>query len=147
MMIPIQRSYVANEVVDRSQQPCGGANTLGVVHFTSKPGSRNFIGWRVINPAPQGNCTVRIGLGPNEDDFKVLFPADGSADETGSFPCGRQQSPLEGKEFKFPYNFTCDDCALQLEWRTNSNNKEIQFHYCGDVDVLEKEEVSCMGKC
>jgi hypothetical protein len=68
----MERRFVVGEVRDRSKQPCGGANTLGVVHFTTKPGSRNFIGWKVIDPAPEGNCTVRLGMGPNENDFKVL---------------------------------------------------------------------------
>ena len=108
----MERKPALGEVIDRNQQPCGGANTLGVVHYATRPGSRNFIGWKVINPAPEGNCTVRIGMGPNENDFKVLFPIDGTADDSGSFPCGREQNPLEGKEFRFPKNFTCDDCAL-----------------------------------
>jgi hypothetical protein len=55
---------------------------------------------------------VRIGDGPDEDEFKVLMPLDRSANKKGSFPCGREQSGVEGKEFKFPLNFTCDTCTL-----------------------------------
>jgi hypothetical protein len=83
-----------------------------MVHFVSTPGARNFIAWKVVHPSPKGNCTVRLGDGPNEEDFKVLFPMDKSANKKGFFPCGRDQSGVEGKEFKFPANFSCDTCTL-----------------------------------
>jgi hypothetical protein len=86
-------------------------------------------------------------MGPNENEFVALHPLDGSADEDGSFPCGREQAPLEGKEFRFPKNFTCDDCSLQLEWRTNSRDQSVQFHHCGDIDVMEAENLECLGQC
>ena len=81
------------------------------------PGSRNFIQWKVAHPAQDGNCTVRVGQGLDEDEFVVLKPRDGSAFKDGSFACGREIG-YEGKEFKFPKNFTCDSCVLQLEWTT-----------------------------
>ena len=65
---------------------------------------------------PNGNCTLRLGTGPNESDLQVLFPLDKSANKQGAFPCGREETSLEGKEVKFPKNFTCDSCTLQLEW-------------------------------
>jgi hypothetical protein len=49
-----------------------------------------------------------LGEGLDETDFKVLFPLDKSANKNGSFPCGREESSLEGKEVKFPTNYTCD---------------------------------------
>lgn len=82
------------------------------------PGSRNYIQWRVVHSASNGNCTVRIGEGLDEDDFMVLKPRDGSANADGSFPCGRENG-YEGKEFRFPKNFTCDECTLQFEWSIN----------------------------
>jgi len=51
-------------------------------------------------------------MGADEADFKVLFPLDKSANKDGSFPCGRTETNIEGKEFKFPKNFTCDTCTL-----------------------------------
>lgn len=121
----MERKPVGNEIIDRREAPCGGANSVGVVHFATRPGSRNLVGWKVINPAPEGNCSIRLGIGPNENEFVTLYPIDGSADDDGTFPCGRVQTPFEAKEFKFPKNFTCDDCALQLEWRTNSKDQNI----------------------
>jgi hypothetical protein len=78
----------------------------------STPGSRNFIAWKVVHPSPTGNCTIRIGESADENDFKVLFPLDRSANKKGSFPCGREESGLEGKEVKFPANYTCDQCII-----------------------------------
>lgn len=101
--------------VQRQQQPCGGSQREGV-HFVATPGSRNFIAWKVNHPAPKGNCTIRLGTGPDENDFRVLHPLDKSANKNGSFPCGREETGLEGKEVKFPKNLTCDTCTLQIEW-------------------------------
>lgn len=100
-----------------AKQPCGGTQR-GPVHFVSTPNSRNFIAWKIVHPSPTGNCTIRIGEGPDENDFKVLMPLDKSANKKGSFPCGREESGLEGKEVKFPANYTCDQCTLQWEWTT-----------------------------
>ena len=99
------------------QQPCGGT-ARGNVHFMATPGSRNFIAWKIAHPSHKGNCTIRLGQGPDEADFRVLFPLDKSANKKGSFPCGREESGLEGKEVIFPANFTCDTCTLQWEWTT-----------------------------
>jgi hypothetical protein len=70
------------EALDLKQQPCGGISQGGV-HFATTPGSRNFIGWKVSHSAPNGNCTIRLGTGPNEEDFKVLYPLDKSANKNG----------------------------------------------------------------
>ena len=42
--------------------PCGGAQKAKG-HVLTTPGSRNFIQWKVINPAPSANCTLRLGTG------------------------------------------------------------------------------------
>ncbi len=94
--------------------PCGGSEK-SFVHYMATPGSRNFIQWKVSHPSVDGNCTVRIGQGLDEDEFFILKPRDGSANKDGSFPCGREIG-YEGKEFRFPRNYTCDSCTLQLEW-------------------------------
>lgn len=110
------------------------------------PGSRNFIAWKVNHPAPNGNCTIRLGTGPDESDFRVLHPLDKSANKNGSFPCGREETGLEGKEVKFPKNLTCDTCTLQIEW-TVGDKGSAQQHYCADVQVIDKEAEECSGKC
>ena len=55
---------------------------------------------------------MRLGQGADEDKFIVLHPLDGSANKNGSFPCGREETGVEGKEVKFPSNFTCDSCVI-----------------------------------
>jgi hypothetical protein len=124
------------------QQPCGGT-ARGNVHFMATPGSRNFIAWKIVHPSPKGNCTIRLGQGPDEGDFKVIFPLDKSANKKGSFPCGREESGLEGKEVMFPANFTCDACTLQWEWTTELG----QMHICSDILIIDKEIEECAGKC
>ena len=98
-----------------NNQPCGDADK-GTVHYLGAPGSKNLVQWKVVHPSPDGNCTVRVGSGldseeTDEGKFIVLQPRDGSANEQGSFPCGRDVG-YEAKEFKFPKHFTCDSCTL-----------------------------------
>ena len=100
-----------------SIQPCGGTSK-GFVHFVTTPGSKNYIAWKVVHPSQSGNCTLRMGQGADEDDFFVLHPLDKSGDKYGSFPCGREETGVEGKEIKIPSNITCDQCVIQFEWKT-----------------------------
>ena len=101
-----------------TQQPCGGSQRASV-HYVSTPGSRNFISWKILHPSQNGTCILRIGQGADEDTFKVLFPLDKSANKKGAFPCGREETAVDGKEFIFPANFTCDSCTIQWEWTTH----------------------------
>ena len=82
------------------------------MHYVTTPGARNYIAWKIVHPSLKGNCTIRIGEGADEDNFKVLMPLDKTANKKGYFPCGREETALEGKEVKFPANFTCDSCTL-----------------------------------
>jgi hypothetical protein len=91
-------------------EPCGTAEKSST-HYLSKPGSRNYVQWKVSKSSPDGNCTVRLGSGLDEDDFTVLKPTDGTADENGKFPCGRVGG-YDGKEFKFSKGSTCESCTL-----------------------------------
>ena len=68
-----------------------------------------------MHPAEKGNCTVRIGQGLDEGQFITLRPRDNSAFRDGSFACGRERG-YEGKEFRFPKDYTCDSCTLQFEF-------------------------------
>ena len=115
----------------------------GNVHFMTTPGSKNFVGWKVMHPAINGNCTVRIGDSPDEKHLISMHPLDGSGDEHGSFPCGRAETKFEGKEFRFPKDMVCDQCILQVEWKTELGEQ----HYCGDVEVIDKVVPECFGQC
>jgi len=101
---PKPRTFSNSSIVNLP--PCGGSEK-GFVHYMATPGSRNFVQWKVSHPTPEGNCTLRVGQGLDEDEFIVLKPRDGSAYKDGSFPCGREVG-YEGKEFRFPRNYTCD---------------------------------------
>ncbi len=132
---------------DHKLKPCGDTQP-GPVHFVTTPGSRNFIAWRVSHPSPNANCTLRLGTGADESDYHVLMPVDKSGNEKGVFPCGREESSLDGKEVKFPKNFTCDSCVIQLEWALEgAKGTPIKYHYCGDIQVIDKEAEECAGKC
>ena len=117
LLDPKPRTYSNTSTVN--DQPCGGAEK-GKVHYLTYPGSKNYLQWKVSHATPEGNCTVRVGHGLDEDESNegrllVLHPKDGSANEEGSFACGREIG-YEGKVFTFPRNFTCDSCTLQFEW-------------------------------
>lgn len=105
---PKSRSFSNTSLVN--SPPCGGADKR-FVHYITTPGSRNYVQWKVIHPAIDGNCTIRVGQGVDEDEYIVLKPRDGSAYPDGSFPCGREIG-YEGKEVKFPKNYTCDSCTF-----------------------------------
>jgi hypothetical protein len=40
---------------------------------------------------------MKVGADPDGVAMEVIFPLDGSADDFGSFPCGRDETPFEGK--------------------------------------------------
>jgi EGF-like domain len=89
---------------------------------------------------------VGTGLDLEEQDegrFITLQPRDGSANELGSFPCGRDVG-YEGKEFRLPKNFTCDKCTLQFEWDLGEGR---QIHQCADFLMSNKDIEECSGKC
>jgi len=108
---------------DPNNQPCGGLEK-GAVHYLAQPGSKALIQWKVLHSAPEGNCTLRVGHGLDQEEgdenkFITLIPRDGSADQHGSFACGRDIG-YEAKEFKLPNNITCDSCTLQFEFTTQN---------------------------
>ena len=108
MIEPKSRTFSNTSIVN--SPPCGGAEKT-FTHYLAKPGSRNYIQWKVLHPVSNGTCIVRVGEGLDESEFKILKPRDGSANSDGSFPCGRETG-YEGKEFRFPKNYTCDSCTL-----------------------------------
>ena len=108
--------------------PCGG-RSRGFAHTITEPNSVNPVVWGVKHPALDGNCTVK--LAPDGVQFDTLFPNDGSADETGRFPCGRKSTYEEIKSFRFPKVLTCDQCVLQWTWETYQG----VFYQCADIEV------------
>ena len=109
MLTPIPRKITNSSLL--STPPCGGTSKSSV-HYVATPGSRNYIAWKVVHPSLKGNCTIRLGQGADEEDFTVLIPLDKSANVNGSFPCGREETGIEGKEVKIPSNMTCDSCVI-----------------------------------
>ena len=76
-------------------------------------------------------------------DFKVLRPKDGSAAIDGRFPCGRSVG-VEGKEFRFPKDMSCDSCTLQFEWEIGPDQSIFQ---CADMAILAAETSEAAADC
>lgn len=74
------------------------------------------------------------------------MPLDKSANKNGSFPCGREHMAMEGKEVRFPKNYTCDSCTIQIEWVVKEKGN-VQQHYCADIQIIDREVEECVGKC
>ena len=94
-----------------SARPCGGTKS-GPVHYETTPGSRNLVAWKIVTPAPNGRCIIRVSDSPKERDMQVAHPTDGSAADDGSFPCGREITNYEVKEIKIPRDLICDSCII-----------------------------------
>ena len=122
--------------------PCGGYKK-GKVHFDVEMDTKILVAWKTVHPDAEGNCTIRLGVGAQEGDYKVLRPND-KQDVNGKFACGREQSNYEGKVVQLPQNFTCDDCTLQVEWETRAAGKQFM---CADIQVLGGEIADCSGQC
>lgn len=65
----------------------------------------------------------------DEHNFVPLYPLDKSADNTGLFPCGLESGAVEMKTVNMPKNLKCNNCILQLSWRTSSD----VYYTCSDV--------------
>lgn len=139
MIAPIMREHSYDKI---HFGPCGGTQA-GPVHFEANPGSKNVIGWTVIERAEQGTCRMKIGADPDGINMQILYPLDESADDTGSFPCGRDETPFEGKMVRFPKNLDCDTCLFMFEWKTPQG---VQY-MCGDVGVRTSTALECEGQC
>ena len=85
LLAPIERKDRLTTMTKPGAFPCEGVPS-NKIHYMATPGSRNLIVWDVEHAALEGNCTIRYGT---MNDFTVLYPVDGSADENGKFPCGR----------------------------------------------------------
>ena len=123
-----------------AHKPCGGTK-IGRAHYETTPGSRNQIAWKVIHPSDKGNCFLRVADTPN--DVFTTLSVMGDVNEDGSFPCGRNATPLEAREFKLPKDLVCDTCILQLEWRTDDGSQ----YRCVDFESLGTEIPECFGQC
>ena len=61
--------------------PCGGQKS-GRVHFDAESGTKAFIAWKTLHPDETGNCTIRLGNGNIASNLTVLYPLDGSGNNT-----------------------------------------------------------------
>lgn len=111
-------------------EPCGGVPKKKTNTLANSNSLINVV-WEIRVPAINGNCSVKISPGlENATNFKTLLPADGSANSTGFFPCGRSQG-FETKQFKLPDNYVCDQCTLQWRWATPKGS----FYSCSDITI------------
>lgn len=79
------------------------------------------------------------------NNFEVLYSKDENQVLTkGKFPCGRESSPLEGKEVQLPKNFSCDSCVIKLQFDTKSSGT---LNYCSDIEILSGKIEDCSGQC
>lgn len=121
---------------------CGGTQK-SFTYYEALQNGRTLIGWKVTSPSTVGNCTIRISDSPNADKMKTLRPLDGSANELGAFPCGRQESNFEAKEVRMPREFDCDSCILEVQWQTEKG----KYSYCSDILVTGGLTQECPGIC
>lgn len=101
--------------------------------------------WSIAHPDATANCTIKLCVGADADDCKVLQPTDGSGKNTkGKFPCGRISTAFEGKEIRFPTKETCDVCTLQVTWETKASGK---LYMCSDISITSGKIDDCAGQC
>ena len=140
LLSPLKRKDV--DVSMLAKGPCGGTKS-GPVHFASTPGSRNVVAWRIHTPAKDGRCMVRVSDSPHEKSFVTLKPLDGSAADDGTFPCGREITPYEAKEVRFPRDLVCDQCLMQIVWMSDEGDQ----YRCVDFESTSGEAGDCFGQC
>lgn len=125
LISPVPRNFTPRNVTDL--HPCSGMSK-GFSHLLAEPGSLNPISWKIDTPDKSGTCQVRISDSSDFGTFTTLFPTDGSANDEGVFPCGREKIYYETKDVVFP-DFNCDECTLQWMWNTSAGT----FYQCADV--------------
>lgn len=136
---PVRRKGSSKSILNT--QPCGGlekslANTLSPI------GEKLNAIWEIRTPIPNGNCTVSISAGLDED-FKVLKPVDVIDNNANySFACGRQAG-FDFKEFELPEDYACDHCTLQLKWETSVGT----VYSCSDLMIIGNKIENCLSKC
>lgn len=87
-----------------------------------QPGSKIHFRWEIENPVRDGLCAIKISDNSKAVDsiFKVVTPIDTAViKETGYFPCGQKDGVAEGVDIMIPFDSLCDDCTLQLNYKTN----------------------------
>ena len=139
MLYPVPRLHTKHDLKD--VEPCGGM-AKGKSHLLSEPGSLNPISWMVKSADGDGICQIRLSDGTDDGDYTVLHPTDGSADEDGNFPCGRDIAYSETKTVVFP-DFFCDECTLQWIFKTQSGS----LYQCADVQITDLQQSNCYGRC
>ena len=138
LLSPVKRKDV--DLNRLALRPCGGTR-VGPVHYETTPGSRNLVAWKTHTPSPAGKCLIRVSDSPIESEFVMVKPTDGSAADDGTFPCGREVTQFEAKEFKLPRDIVCDQCILQLVWMTEEGDQ----YRCVDFETVTAEIPECFG--
>ena len=140
VLLPIRRIGTSNMQI--GEGPCGGIKKKSSNTLTTKGSTISFI-WEIIVPENSGNCTVKISKGlQDEENFKLLKPADGKIYSDGSFKCGREKG-FEYKDFILPEDYECDGCTLQWKWSTSYG----EVYSCSDIIINGGNLAKCMGKC
>lgn len=146
-MLPIRRTGTADALINVS--PCGGIPKKKTGTLANSQTNINMI-WEIRVPAQNANCTVKISPGlDNETKFTTIFPADGTSNKLGEFPCGRIQG-FDTKQFKLPENYVCDQCTLQWKWMTPKGD----YYSCSDITINGMTSLyflilveNCMARC
>jgi len=142
MITPMPRSGYQS-IGTPSGSVCSGT-TRGLTHYEGIQNGRSLIGWRVSQPSPTGNCTIRITDSPSDSKMKSLRPLDDSGNtDTNVFPCGRTETNFEAKEIRLPRDFDCDACILEVQWVTEKGKQS----FCADISVSGGLTLECVGVC
>ena len=139
LISPVPRKHTPHNLA--GERPCSGMEK-GLSHLLAEPGSLNPISWKIDMPDETGTCTIRMSNEGDFGDFITLMPTDGSADENGIFPCGREMIYSETKDVIFP-EYNCYECTLQWIWFTSTGT----YYQCADVQITDTYVASCFGKC
>ena len=140
ILLPIRRSGTSETKLNVA--PCGGVQKKLANSLVKKGSAFSFI-WEILIPESSGKCTVKISPGLDvEQNFTLLLPTDGSANEEGAFECGRIKG-FESKEFVLPKDYECDGCILQWKWSTSQGD----VYSCSDIIINGDSNTQCMGEC
>jgi len=140
VILPIRRRDTSKSELNIA--PCGGVSKQKTHTLTNKGSNLDLI-WEIINPISQGNCTVKISPGlNNEGNFTILYPIDIDTNINGEFPCGRKKE-IESHQFRLPEDYVCDQCIVQWKWNTPAGI----LYSCSDITINGDKIEDCLAMC